>query len=88
MKLRYVFENVDMGNEIISVPVGDGANNVHGVIKLNKEGKEILELLKEDITEQQIVKKLTEKYENDSATLEKWVSNVIKTLRAANLLEE
>ena len=88
MKLRYVFENVDMGNEIISVPVGDGANNVHGVNKLNKEGKEILELLKEDITEQQIVKKLTEKYENDSATLEKWVSNVIKTLRAANLLEE
>lgn len=88
MKLKYTFENVDMGNEIISVPVGDGANNVHGVVKLNKEGKEILELLKEDVTEQQIVSKLMEKYENDRATLEKWVAKVIVTLKKANLLED
>lgn len=88
MKLKYTFENVDMGTEIISVPVGEGANNVHGVVKLNKEGKEILELLREDITEQQIVNKLTAKYENDRATLENWVAKVIETLKNANLLED
>ena len=88
MKLKYSFENVDMGNEFVSVPVGNGANNVHGVIKLNQEGLEILEMLKEDITEQQIVERLAEKYGNDWATLTKWVKKVIETLREAKLLEE
>ena len=37
MKLKYTFEAVDMGDEIIFVPVGDKASEVHGVLKLSKK---------------------------------------------------
>ena len=51
MRLKYHFEFTDVENEIIAVPVGEGANDIHGVLKLNPTGKEIMELvyLEEDI---------------------------------------
>lgn len=87
MKLKYSFESVDMGDEIILVPVGEGANEVKGVIKLNKEGLEIVELLKNNITKDQIVKLLSAKYENDWHTLSGWVDKVIYSLTAAGLVD-
>ena len=88
MKLKYSFEEVDMGEEIISVPVGKGAEEIHGVLKLNQEGKEILNLLKDNITEEKIVESLCNKYDNDYETLKGYVKQVINTLRKANLIEE
>ena len=45
MKLKNTFESVDMGNEIIMVPVGKSAEQVQGVLKLNAEGLEIMNML-------------------------------------------
>ncbi len=88
MKLKYCFETVEMGDEIICVPVGDAADQVHGVIKLNKSGLEIIELLKEETTEEEIVSKLSEKYENRKENLMQYVSNAVNTLRDAGMIEE
>ena len=88
MKLKYSFETVDMGNEIILVPVGEGAEKVHGVVKLNHEGREILELLKEETSEEAIVSSLANKYENDRATLMSYVLKAIENLRNYGLLTE
>ena len=88
MKLKYTFDSVDMGEEIIAVPVGEGSIPVHGVLKLNKEGCEILDLLKTDTTEEQIVSALTAKYENERDQLAGYVHGVVETLQNANLLDE
>ena len=88
MKLKYDFESIDMGDEIIFVPVGDGARQVHGVLKLNAEGKEILDLLKEKTTEHDIINELSAKYENDRQTLVNYVRKIIHTLQEAGLIEE
>ena len=88
MRLRYTFESMDMGDNVILVPVGDEANNFHGVLKLNKEGYEITELLKDNISENEIVDKLAAKYDNEKSSLYAYVSNVIETLRKADLIEE
>ena len=88
MKLKYTFEMVDMGEEIICVPVGEGATKVHGVLKVNSEGREILDFLKEESTEDNIVSALAAKYENDWATLSGYVRIVLDNLRAAGLLVE
>ncbi|MBR0463696.1 MAG: PqqD family protein [Clostridia bacterium] len=88
MKLKYSFETVDMGEEIISVPVGEGVEKIHGILKHNKEGQEILEQLEEDTTEEQIVDVLASKYENDRETLAAYVHRTVETLRNAGLIEE
>ena len=87
MKLKYTFECVDMGDEIIYVPVGEGAANCHGVLKMNKEGQEIVTLLKNEISENQIIDILSSKYTNDKDLLLKYVRSVIKELKAAGVLE-
>ena len=88
MKLKYRFESVDMGDEIVAVPVGDGAAQVSGVLKLNTEGREILSLLEKEISEEQLVDTLAAKYENDRDTLVNYVRAVLEKLRTANLLDE
>ena len=65
MKLKYRFENVEMDDEIVCVPVGNGANSVQGVLKTNHEGKEVLDLLQEETTEEAVVNALHTKYSNE-----------------------
>ncbi len=88
MKLICKFESVDMGNEIISVPVGEQAAKIHGILKLNAEGQEILSLLEKQTTEEQVVDALAAKYENDRKNLEEYVHMVLNKLRASALLDE
>ena len=88
MKLKYDFESVDVGDEIIFVPVGEGASQVHGVLKLNAEGKEILDLLKENTTETDIINTLSAKYENERQILANYVRKIVHTLQDAGLIEE
>ena len=88
MKMKCTFEAVDMGSEIIAVPVGDGADQVHGVLKLNKAGLEIVDMLGKDTTIEGIVSKLTSKYNNDADTIFKYVQDIVEILRSNNLIEE
>lgn len=60
MKLKYEFVTTSMGDEITAVPVGDSA--FHGIVRLNAVGAEILELLKEDTTPEQVHRCLKERY--------------------------
>lgn len=88
MRLKYDFEIVDMGNEFISVPVGESSRNLHGVIKLNKEGVEIFKLLQTDISEVSIVDILSAKYENDRESIANYVHKTIENLRINDIIEE
>lgn len=88
MKMKCTFEPVDMGSEIIAVPVGNGADQAHGVLKLNKTGLEIVDMLGKDTTIEEIVSKLTSKYNNDADTIVKYVQDIVELLRSNNLIEE
>ena len=88
MKLRCNFEAVDLENEIILVPVGRGADQIHGVIKSNTAGQEIVDLLQKDTTIEYILSELSGKYTNSYETLRKYVLSVIAYLRQNNLIEE
>ena len=88
MKLKYEFETVDMGDEIIMVPIGQSTEQIHGVIRLNKEGREILDLLTNIISEDEVVDQLTCKYDNDRETIAEYVKSVIAVLRENHLIEE
>lgn len=88
MKLKYTFDAVDMGDEIVAVPVGDGADQIHGVVKLNKSGQEIMELLKNDITMEGIIDILAEKYDNSREDLIIHVTRVIDVLYNAGVIDK
>ena len=88
MKLKYSFEIVDMGNEIIAVPVGNNADQIKGVIKLNKEGLEIFNLLKVDSSEDSIIHDLIGKYENAPESIDSYVHGFVTYLKQQGLLVE
>ena len=88
MMIKYIFEEVDMGEEIIIVPVGEGAAELNGVLKVNKEGREILDFLRQETNTEAIVDALAQKYDNERNSLDKYVNQVIDTLRRLNLLTE
>ena len=88
MKLKYTFEPVEMDEEIIFVPVGEGASQVRGVLKMNAEAREIVEMLKKETTETAIVDALHAKYENDIETLTFYVTRVVNNLRSAGILAD
>ncbi len=88
MKLKYSFETIDMPDEIVAVPTGENAESLRGVVKLNKEGLEIFELLKEETTEEKIVDILDAKYQNDRETLAGYVHATVEALRKNGLIED
>lgn len=62
MRLKYKFSMMDMGGEIAAVPVGDNANEFHGMLKVNDISADILSQLEEDTTPEKVHAYLVEKY--------------------------
>lgn len=87
MKFKYSFEFVNMGDEIIMVPVGDGANQVKGVIKLNETGYKIIQMMMQGMKTDDIVSSLAEKYDNDKDIIKEYVCKVVDIMKDNNLIE-
>ena len=83
MRLKYEFSVMDLSDEKIAVPIGSEANLV---LKLNEEGKVILDMLQKDTEETEIVEKISLTYSVDKNQLSEYVHSFISTLRKANLI--
>ena len=81
MKFKYDLDMIDMGDKIIAVPVGDGSDEILGVFKLNKAGKEILSLLKTFNSEEAVVRELEKKYDGSTKDIEQYVHGFILKLQ-------
>ena len=88
MKLKCSFEFVEVGDETVAVPVGENAKSVNGVLKLNKEGREIFSMLEKETSEAEIVDILAGKYKNSRESLAAYVRNLLETLRSYGLITE
>lgn len=88
MKINYSYEIVDLGEEVVAVPVGRKEERIRAVLKMNKEGREIIDLLKSETTEEEVVDTLASRYENDRDVLKNYVHKVVEVLREHDLIEE
>ena len=88
MKNKYIFEKMELDGAIIAVPVGDNTADFHAVLNLNEEAMRILELLKEDVTEHDIVSKRILEYDATEEQITPLVHSFIEQLRQEGLLEE
>lgn len=86
MKIKegYILREV-LGNFIV-VAVGDAALDFNGVISLNETGAFLWNVLAEDVTEEGLLKALTDEYEIDEKTAKDDVSKFLDKLREAEIL--
>ena len=88
MKLKYDFLTMDSEDRTLVFPVGDGSSAFHGMLKVNDSALEILNLLKTETTEPEIVDNLASRFDTGRAEIEKYVKEYISRLREAGLIEE
>ncbi len=86
MKLNKNFLTHKAGNDTVIVPTGNAGFS--DVVQGNETLGIILDLLKEDTTEQQIIDKMAEQYDAPRAEIEKDVVSVISGLRKIGAIDE
>lgn len=86
MKLRCNFETMELDNYVIAVPVGIGSDEFRNVIKLNDSAFEVFNLLKNETTENDVIRELKKQYGSEPK-LEEYVHSVISYLLAEGVLE-
>ena len=62
MKLKYDFIVNEVAGQYVAVAVGDGVGEFNGFVKMNDIGAEIFEILKADVTTEEIINKMLEKH--------------------------
>ncbi len=88
MKLLYDFEIMDMGEEFVAVPVGEGAGKIHGMIRMNKEAAEMFQLVKDNRQPEDALEELLRRYpdlEKDDAAWD--LCNFMNRLIAEGVLD-
>ena len=87
MKLKYHFVFQPIGNIYMGVPVGDSAKLFHGMMQLNEVGYDIVSLMTEEISREEIVEKILEMYDIDRDSALVHVNDVIEYLEGQGVLE-
>ncbi len=76
----------EIEGEWYAVPVGEAAKRFSGMIRMNRTGKRIFELLMEGKDQDGTVRQLMEEYEVDEATARANVRGILDKLQGAGVL--
>lgn len=88
MKLKYNFVTNKVADRIVAVAVGDDAQKFNGFIKMNDTGAFIFNMLRNDVTVDEIADAMKKEYEGVSEDeLRLTVSRFIDNLRESDVLE-
>ena len=88
MKLKYNFVTNKVADRIVAVAVGEDANKFSGFIKMNDTGAYIFNMLKNDVTEDEIVASIEREYDGaDSEQIRNTVKAFIVKLRESDVIE-
>lgn len=88
MRLNEKFVSYDMAGELLLVPCGEAADKLHGFARCNETSAFIVNCLKTETTESEIVDKLEETYEGEREVFASNVSEIIEKLRSIGALIE
>lgn len=80
MKLKYQFVFQPIGRKYMGVPVGDSAAHFQGMLQLNEVGYDIVKLMTEEISREEMVDRLLESYDADRETAAGYVDQVVDYL--------
>ena len=88
MRLKYNFVTNKVADRIVAVAVGDDAQKFNGFIKMNDTGAFIFNMLRNDVTVDEIADAMKREYEGVCEDeLRSTVSKFIDNLRESDVLE-
>ncbi len=87
MKTLFKFDFMDLDDGLVAVPVGAGAEQFHGVLKVNETALAILKLLAVDTTEEDIVDALLKEYAGERDQICGYVHEYIEKLMSEGIVE-
>lgn len=86
MRLRDGFITHESAGEHITVTAGNTAFN--GMVRSNKTAGFIVECLKENVTKEDIIAKMLEKYDAGREQIEKDVEKILEQLQAIGAIDD
>ncbi len=86
MRISQNFISHNDGDEVVLVSTG--ASDFSGLVHTNKTAGVIIEYLNQDLTEQELVNKMLERFDASRELIEKDVHKVISELRKIGALDE
>lgn len=87
MRLKDGFITYNTGDENLLVATGEAGKSFNGIVRNNETAAFIAELLKNEITEDEIVNKILEEYDVDEKTARKDVKKLLDTFKREGFLE-
>lgn len=88
MKLKYNFVTNEVADKIVAVAVGDDMGKFNGFIKMNETGAQIFNLLKEEITMEDLVSEMSKLYpEETEDTVKEVVGGFVAELKDKGVIE-
>ena len=88
MKLKYNFVVNKVVDKYVAVAVGDDLEKFNGFVKMNSIGAEIFDMLKEDITVEQVVDAMAEKHPDaEIEDVKSTVTGFIEKLKDSEIIE-
>lgn len=88
MKLKYNFVTNEVADKIVAVAVGDDMNKFNGFIKMNDIGAYIFNMLKDDVTVDEIVAAMQKDYSDATETeIRETVEGFIAELKKSEVIE-
>ena len=88
MKLRGEFVVRRVLDDIVAVPVGESVLRVGGMIMLNEVSRVIWQCLEQDVTEEEILKAVTDAFAVSPEEAREDIREFLDKLRKMQLLEE
>ena len=87
MKAKYGFEIMELDDEKVAVPVGNGAEQFRGVLKMNETAIAILKLLEQDTDEEKIVDAILQEYDGEKEQIAGYIHEFVEKLKAEGIVE-
>lgn len=88
MRIKDSFEIVEIGDDYMAIPTGDLMEEFGGTVVLNEVSAFLLNHMKKDITQEELVNILIEEYEVNKETAAKDISNIVAKFAEIGLLED
>lgn len=87
MKIKKGFVVRSIAGESVVVALGAASKNFNGIIKLNETGRFLWDILAEGANEEELLARMTEKYEVSSEIAQADIEKFITSLRGAGIIE-
>lgn len=88
MKLHNGFITYSTGGEQIMVAAGNASAVFRGMVRSNETAAYIIDCLKEDISREELLNKLTARYDAPAELIDRDLERVLNSLRQIGALDE